>query len=146
LARVFVSSIIDAPAAQVWTVVRDFNGLPGWLPAAVESRIEQNARADQIGCVRNFGLKDGGRIRERLLALSDYDYSMSYSILESPMGVEDYVSTLRLFPVTDGDRTYVEWSAEFNCPSAREADLVKLIGQSVFMGGLHSLRTRFSRR
>ena len=33
-------------------------------------------------------------IRERLLALSDYDYSCTYEILESPMGVENYVATL----------------------------------------------------
>jgi hypothetical protein len=146
LAKVFRSAVIDAPAPQVWAIVRDFNGLPGWLPVAAESRIEQNARPDQIGCVRNFTLKDGGRIRERLLALSDFDFSMTYAILESPMGVEDYVSTLRLFPVTDGDRAYAEWSAEFNCPPAREADLGTLIGRNVFMGGLRALQTRFGRR
>lgn len=146
MAKVFVSSIVDAPAAQVWAVIRDFNGLPGWLPAAAESRIEQSAKADQIGCVRNFSLRDGGRVRERLLALSDYEFSMTYAILESPMGVEDYVATLRLFPITDGDRTYAEWSAEFGCPPAREAELVNLIGRSIFLAGLHALQTRFSRR
>ena len=45
---------IDAPAAEVWEVVRDFNGLPDWTPFVAESRIEQNAQADQIGCIRNF--------------------------------------------------------------------------------------------
>ena len=32
MARVFVSSVIDAPAAKVWERVRDFNGLPRWHP------------------------------------------------------------------------------------------------------------------
>lgn len=146
MAKVFVSSIVDAPAADVWAVVRDFNGLPSWLPAAAESRIEQNARADQIGCIRNFRLKDGGVIRERLLALSDYDFSQTYAILESPMGVEDYVATLRIFPVTDGDRSYAEWTAEFSCPLAREAELVNLIGRNVFLAGLKALQSRFARR
>ena len=94
MAKVFVSTVIDAPAAQVWAVIRDFNGLPAWTPFAAESRIEQNAKADQVGCIRNFRLKDGGRIRERLLALSDYDFAMVYAILESPMAVENYVATL----------------------------------------------------
>jgi hypothetical protein len=146
LAKVFVSSIVDAPASQIWSVIRDFNNLPGWLPAAAESRIEQNARADQIGCIRNFTLKDGGRIRERLLALSDFDFSMTYAMLESPMGVDDYVATLRLFPITDGDRSYVEWTAEFGCPPAREAELVSLIGRNVFLAGLQALQARFGRR
>ncbi len=146
MANVFVSTVVNAPTAQVWAVVRDFNGLPAWTPFAAESRIEQNAKADQIGCIRNFRLKDGGVIRERLLALSDYDFSMTYTILESPMAVEDYVSTLRLFPITDGDRSYVEWSAEFRCRPEREPELTTQIGRSIFAAGLQALQTRFDRR
>jgi hypothetical protein len=146
LAKVFVSAVIDAPVAQVWSVIRDFNGLPAWTPFAAESRIEQGARADQVGCIRNFRLKDGGLIRERLLALSDFDFSMAYQILESPMAVEDYVATLRLFPVTDGDRTYAEWSAEFGCRPEREQELVNQIGRNVFLVGLKALQARFARR
>src|SRR3546814_2443868 len=91
--------------------------------------------ADQVGCVRAFRLKDGGFIREKLLALSDYDFSCSYSILESPMGVENYVATLKLTPVTDGDRTFAEWSASFDCAVEREAELTASIGGTVFQGG-----------
>jgi hypothetical protein len=146
VAKVFVSAIVDAPAARVWAVVRDFNGLPAWTPFVAESRIEQGARADQVGCVRNFRLKDGGVIRERLVALSDYDFSMSYAILDSPMAVEDYVATLKLMPVTDGDRTYVEWSAEFGCRPEREAELTGQIGRTVFLAGLKALQARFAGR
>ncbi len=146
MAKVFVSTVIDAPVAKVWTVIRDFNGLPSWTPFVAESRIEQNARAEQVGCIRNFRLKDGGRVRERLLALSDYDFSIVYAILESPMAVENYVATLRLFPVTDGDRSYAEWSAEFDCRPDRETELVAEIGRSVFLAGLKALQARFARR
>lgn len=146
MAKVFVSAVVDAPVAQVWSVIRDFNGLPSWTPFAAESRIEQNARADQVGCIRNFRLKDGGLIRERLLALSDYDFSVTYRILESPMAVEDYVATLRLFPITDGDRAYAEWSAEFGCRPEREQELVSQIGRDVFLAALKALQARFARR
>ena len=145
MAKVFVSTVIDAPVAKVWTVIRDFNALPAWAPFVAESRIEQNAKADEVGCIRNFRLKDGGRIRERLLALSDYDFSVVYAILESPMAVENYVATLRLFPVTDGDRSYAEWSAEFDCRPEREADLLAEIGRGVFLAGLKALQSRFAR-
>ena len=117
--KVYTSSVIDAPADAVWAQVRDFNGLPRWTPFVAESRIEENQPADRIGCVRNFRLRDGGVIRERLLTLSDYDYQCSYSILESPMGVENYVATLKLTPVTDGGRTFAEWWAEFDCAPDR---------------------------
>lgn len=143
MAQVYTSSVIGAPAERVWAAIRDFNGLPSWHPAIAESRIEGGAPADQVGCVRAFRLKDGGHIRERLLALSDYDYSCTYAILESPMGVENYVATLKLTPITDGGRSFAEWSAEFDCPPEREAELVAAIGQGVFQGGFDSLKSRF---
>jgi hypothetical protein len=145
MARVYASSVIPAPASAVWAVVRDFNALPKWTPFVAESRIEQNASSDKIGCIRNFRLKNGGRIRERLLALSDYDMSCTYSILESPMGVENYLATLRLIPVTEGDHTFAEWSAEFDAAPDREEALVEDIGRNVFAAGLSALKTRFSR-
>ncbi len=143
MAQVYASSVIAAPAARIWETIRDFNGLPNWHPAIVESRIEGGAPADQVGCVRAFRLKDGGFIRESLLALSDYDLSCTYSILESPMGVENYVATLKLTPITDGDRSFAEWSAEFDCAPEREAELVALIGGGVFQGGFDALKSRF---
>jgi len=143
MAQVYASSVLGAPADAVWDAVRDFNGLPSWHPAIAESRIEGNAPGDQVGCVRAFRLKDGGFIRERLLALSDYDFACTYAILESPMGVENYVATLRLIPVTDGARTFIEWSAEFDCPPEREAALVEQIGGGVFQGGFDALKSRF---
>lgn len=145
MTKVYVSSVIPAPAAEVWKLVRDFNGLPGWAPFVADSRIEQSARADQIGCIRNFTLKDGGRIRERLLALSDYDLSCSYAILESPMAVENYVATLSLTPITDGNLTLAEWQAEFDCAPDREAALTQQIGNGVFQTALTALKHRFGR-
>ena len=113
--RVYVSTVVNARNDRVWARVRDFNGLPNWHPAIAESRIEGGEPSDKIGCVRDFRLRNGDRIREKLLGLSDYDMFCTYSILESPMGVENYVATLRLTPVTDGDQTFVEWTAEFDC-------------------------------
>jgi hypothetical protein len=141
--KTYISTVITAPVGAVWGVIRDFNGLPGWTPFVAESRIELGARADQIGCVRNFVLRDGGRIRERLLALSDYDFSMTYSILESPMGVENYVATLELTPITEGDRSFAEWTAEFDCAPARAEELVNHIGRNVFAAAFRSLQSRF---
>lgn len=143
--QVYTSSVIGAPADRVWATVRDFNALPDWHPNIAESRIEGAAPSDQVGCVRAFRLHDGGAIREKLLALSDYDFCCTYSILESPMGVTNYVATLKLTPITDGSRTFAEWSSEFDCPPEREAELVQLIGQGVFQGGFDALKERFGR-
>jgi hypothetical protein len=145
MAKAYSSAVIPSPATAVWAVVRDFNALPNWTPFVAESRIEQNKPSDQIGCIRNFRLRDGGRIRERLLALSDYDMSFEYSLLESPMGVENYVATFRLIPVTETDQTFAEWTAEFDAAPEREDGLVQQIGHNVFAAGLSALKARFSR-
>lgn len=146
MVRVYTSSVIDAPAGEVWSVVRDFNALPEWHPGIADSRIEGGAPPDRVGCVRNFNLADGGNIREQLLELSDFDYSCTYSILESPMGVRNYRATLKLTPITDGDRTFAEWSAQFDCERERERELAGTIGQGTFQAGFDALKQRFSRQ
>ena len=142
--HVFTSSVIDAPADVVWARIRDFNALPEWNPNVTESHIEEGRSSDAVGCVRNFALAGGGRLRERLLALSDRDRSCTYSILESPMPVEGYVATLRCLPITDGGRTYVEWTADFECPPDEAARLVEEIGQGVFQASFDALRERLA--
>lgn len=143
MTQVYVSSVINAPAPDIWRLVRNFNGLPDWTPFVADSRIEQNLPADQVGCIRNFTLKTGSRIRERLLALSDYDLSCTYSILESDMGVENYISTLSLTPVTDGNLTFAEWTADFDCAEEREQALIQQIGREVFQAAFDNLKQRF---
>jgi hypothetical protein len=144
--RVYASSVIDASADRVWERVRDFNALPQWHPGIADSRIENGEAADKVGCVRHFHTRDGGTIRERLLALSDYEYACTYSILESPMGVDNYVATLKLTPITDGNRTFAEWSAEFDCADGRERELTETIGGGVFQGGFDALKRHFGGR
>lgn len=143
MARVFISTVIKAPAAKVWERVRDFNGLPKWHPRIRDSRIEDGLPSDKVGCIRNFNLQNGDNIREQLLGLSDYDLFCTYGILESPMPLTDYVATLRLTPITDGDRCFAEWSAEFDCDPANETDLVSGIGTNVFQGGFDALKRHF---
>jgi hypothetical protein len=143
MARVYVSSVINGRSDRVWARVRDFNGLPSWHPGIAESRIENGEPSDKVGCIRDFRLRNGDRIREKLLGLSDFDLFCTYSILESPMGVENYVATLRLTPITDGELTFVEWTAEFDCAPEREAELVGNIGSGVFQGGFDALKRQF---
>lgn len=143
MARIYVSSVIDAAADKVWERVRDFNALPRWHPRIRDSRIEDALPGDKVGCIRNFNLQNGDNIREQLLGLSDYDMFCTYSMLEGPMPLWDYVATLRLTPVTDGSRCFAEWSAEFSCAAEDEDDLVDGIATGVFQGGFDALKRHF---
>jgi hypothetical protein len=62
------------------------------------------------------------------------------------MGVAHYVATLKLTPITDGQRSFAEWSAEFECAEGREHELTELIGNGVFQGGFDALKRHFARR
>ena len=143
--RIYTSSVIDASPDAVWGVIRDFNALPKWHPLIADSRIEEDLASDKVGCVRHFHLADGGELREQLLALSDHDYRCTYSILSSPMPLSNYVATLKLTPVTDGNRTFAEWRAEFDCEPAKERELAESIGLGVFQVGFDALKKRFAR-
>ena len=142
--RIFVSSVLSAPSEKVWDQVRDFNGLPNWVPMVSESHIQDGLLPDQVGCIRDFSLQNGDRITEQLVALSDYDMSLSYVILSSPMALDNYFATLRLTPVTETDETFVEWSAEFDCASEDADELIDTVSVGVFESGLKSLARKFT--
>ena len=82
-------------------------------------------------------------MREQLLALSDLEQNFSYCLLVTPIPMFNYVATLRLTPVTDGARTFLEWTAEFDCAPERENELVSNIGSGVFQGGFDALKRAF---
>jgi len=144
MAKVFTSSILSAPIEKVWARIRDFNALPAWVPLIKSSTIEGGLPSDRVGCVRSFSTQDGQKLRERLLALSDREHSCTYSILESHLPVRGYVATLRLLPITDGNRTYAEWTAEFDCPADSEQELVMTVGRDVFQAAFDRLKTFFA--
>ena len=59
------------------------------------------------------------------------------------MPLTNYVATLRLTPITDGDRTFAEWSADFDCAVDVADDLTNNIGANVFQAGFDSLKRHF---
>ena len=62
------------------------------------------------------------------------------------MGVENYIATLKLSPITDGNRSFAEWTAEFDCAPARAKELAQNIGQGVFQAGFDALKARLGGR
>ena len=140
LQRIVRSTIIDAPIARVWAVLRDFNSHDQWHDAVDQSRIEGDERSDQIGCVRSFTLKDGNRIREQLLTLSDTEHKSTYCIVEATVPLQRYVATITLKPVTDGNRTFWHWESTFATPPGRERELHDMVAQGVYETGFANLR------
>ena len=148
MAKSYASTVIDAPADEVWTRIRDFDHLPVWHGGMVAtSEIEEGKAGDQVGCVRSFTLVNDDHIREQLLSHSDADRSYSYAFRKHPFtGVENYVSTIRVTPVTDGDKSFVEWWTTFDCPADKLDHWQKFFATQVFQGGLDALKAHFSEK
>ncbi|TMH47098.1 MAG: SRPBCC family protein [Betaproteobacteria bacterium] len=86
-----------------------------------ETTLEAGKAGDQVGAVRR--VSSGGKIiRQALLAHSDVERSYTYALCNPPpFPVRNYVATIRVTPVVDGNQAFVEWWATFDC-AAEEYD------------------------
>jgi hypothetical protein len=139
MARGYYSTLFTQPADVVWAVIRDFNNYPVWVDGAGESVIEDGKTGDTVGAVRNV-LYNGVRRRQRLLALSDVERSQTYEFAgDIPLPIRNFEATIRVTPVVNGDRAFVEWWATFDCAAEEhEARVTSL--RDAFAGWLESLR------
>jgi uncharacterized protein YndB with AHSA1/START domain len=139
MARAYASIILKAPVETVWSLVRNFNGLPLWAPAIAKSKIEGGLDADVVGCVRSFHTQDGGHIRERLLALDDANYTFTYNFEKPAFPVKNYLATLRLYPVTATDHTFAEWTATFDEAPEDAGKYERIVSKDVFAANFKNL-------
>lgn len=138
---IYESGIINAPTQVVWDYIRDFNALPKWHPGIAKSELEGQ---HGVGVVRHFFLVGDGELREKLLALSDQKFSCSYTILESPMPLKNYLATMKLYPVTSTQDTFMEWYAFFDMTDMSAEQETEMIVHQVFASGIASLKKHFS--
>lgn len=139
MAEALATTIIAAPVEQVWAVLRAFNAMPVWNPAVTDSEIEGGRDADSVGCIRAFHLADGTFVRERLMELDDSRYVLRYNFETPAFPIENYLATLELIPVTNGDTTFVRWHASFDEAPQDAGKYSALISTEVFAKGLDAL-------
>ena len=70
---------ISAPPAEVWGVIKDFNGMPNWHPAIKESTCEG---CNEVGANRVLTLQSGGMIKENLEKYDEEGMRFFYRITE----------------------------------------------------------------
>jgi hypothetical protein len=96
----------------------------------------------RVGCVRVLTQTDGEVFREALVVLSDAERSYSYTFVSSPVPVHNHQTTLRVLPITDGNRSYVAWSSRFEIDPEHEAQFIDLMNQN-FLARLRNLAKKF---
>jgi len=120
MARSYYSTVLDHPAEEVWAVIRPFDHY-AWAGVESETTIEAGKAGDQVGAIRRVTVAPKV-IRQILLAHSDLERSYTYALCDPPpYPVRNYVATIRVARIVEGDKAFVEWWATFYC-AAEEYD------------------------
>ncbi len=137
MTTVSMSRKIDISAKQLWDMIGGFHAISDWHPAIEKCDIEEDGNVT----LRRLSLVGGGEIVERLEQSDDDERSYSYSIISSPMPINNYRSTIRVLEGEDGKAT-VEWSSEFDSGDAPENDVTKIV-EGIYSAGLDNLKKMF---
>ncbi|MET7286992.1 SRPBCC family protein [Streptomyces sp. NPDC005573] len=135
MASTSVSRIVPASPADVWQLIGGFDSLPDWLPFIPSSTLGDGGRT------RRLKNPDGETIVERLIDFDEERRFYSYTILEAPFPVTDYLSTLRVHAVAGDDSvSEVQWSGRFTPRDVPDEEVVALF-TGIYSDGLAALRT-----
>lgn len=132
MTEVSTSIEIDASADKVWAIVGGFDNLPHWLDLIETSRLEEGGR------VRRLEAVGGALIVERLLTFDEAERRFSYSHLEAPDPVRDYISQMSVAAL-DGTRSRVIWSSRFTPVSVSETEAIAHF-EGIYEAGLNNLK------
>ncbi len=128
---------MSAPPDMVWETIKDFDGLHKWHPAVATTEFTKG-KDNAKGSVRVLTTKDGAKITEELLSHSDKAMNYRYRIIESPLPVTDYVSTIKVVKSAGGST--VVWNAHFKAKQGSSDEDAKKSVDGIYTSGLDNLK------
>jgi uncharacterized protein YndB with AHSA1/START domain len=126
---------IKAPPARVWAAIGDFCGIAQWHPAVAGCTPSVQGRAR----LRTLAMQGGGTVVERQISRDDRAMEYSYTIVQSPLPVARYRSTIKVTPSADGST--VSWSGTFVAKGTDDAKATAAI-QAIYDSGLGALAAK----
>lgn len=134
------SITIPATANDVWQTVRDFGAINEFVPPIISSELS----GEGVGAERALTLEDGAQVIERLEALNDEARTLRYSIVEAPLPITNYASTLSV--TAHGDATCeVTWASEFDVVDAPDDEVASTFAE-LYAAGLAGLKEHHAGR
>src|SRR5262249_21510485 len=137
MAQASASIDLAASADKVWQLIGGFNSLPDWSPNIPRSETTEGGR------VRHVATSNGVTIVERLEKFDNAARSYSYSIVQAPFPITDYLATISVHPKAGGYGCVVDWSGTFIATGVSDSEASKL-AQGLFEDGLNALVARFA--
>lgn len=127
---------ISAPAADVWATVRDFGAIDEYVPAVASAELSGTG----VGAERTLTLAEGGQVVERLESIDDDTRTLRYTIVESPLPVEDYEGHLTVTEMDDST-CEVTWASSFEGDGAPDDEIAGTFSE-LYTVGLEGLNER----
>ncbi|MDZ7691951.1 MAG: SRPBCC family protein [Balneolaceae bacterium] len=135
--KVKVTGTINAPAEDVWELVSNFNGLDQFVEAIANCSTEGAG----IGAIRTLTLQDGGKVKEKLESQDADNKVLTYSIVESPMPIQNYTGTLQVNELEDGKSEFI-WSSTFEAAEGKEDEMKEAL-EGLYSLGVEGLKSKF---
>jgi mxaD protein len=126
----------ESPDAA-WSVIGDFCALDKWHPAVAKCEIVAGG-SNKVGTVRVLTLGNGGKIREELVKHDPKLRSYTYKILESPLPVASYESTISVLAGSGGG-SVVEWKGTFKAATGTDDATARTTMEGIYEAGLNNL-------
>jgi mxaD protein len=137
----YFSINIDAPASNVWDIVKDFGGLHNWHPMFSNDVIISGTN-NKIGAVRTLTIKDGPSFDEVLVVWDDFGRSFTYEVIDpNPLPIKNYSATMTVMQLSPGV-TNVTWSSSYENNSGGEMPDDELIAflNGAYQAGLDAVK------
>ncbi len=120
---------------RLWTKFGGWCAIKDWHPAI--TACEETAEGDVK--YRTLTLKDGGKIKEKLLDVKPNFYR--YEIIESPLPVKNYQAQFALTPDDDDeDEINFAWSAVFDPADGKTDKEAHGVIDGMFKAGLDNIK------
>ena len=128
------SAIVSATPDQAFAVVGNFSDA-SWVPGTASTQVDGSG----VGAVRTVVTADGTKLKERLEAYDAAARRYTYALIEAPMPLKNYLSTVEV--TSEGQGTRVRWTASFEAP-AELAENIRGALDGLFKTAMDGLRSR----
>lgn len=125
---------IAAAPGKVWVAIGDFCGIANWHPAVAKCELSEDKK------VRTLTTGDGAKLIEPLERWDDAGMTYTYRIQESPLPVDNYISTIKV--TGSGDKSMIEWSSTFDPKGVSEDEATKVMS-GLYQAGFEGLKKKF---
>ncbi|MCE7030784.1 SRPBCC family protein [Jiella avicenniae] len=126
---------IEAAPAAVWQMIGTFCDIETWHPAVTKCELSKDGDKN----VRTLTLPDGAALVEEEVSRDEGAMSYTYAILEGPLPVANYKSTISV--TGSGEGSTVSWSGTFDAAGASDEEASNVIG-GIYDAGLSSLKEK----